>query len=464
MSAIFEDGRPSVGDLARENKKLRKIVSVLMNRVERSTDAQGNAFSLFQAAIILESTVRERTAELQSLNGRLSDEIDERRAIEAALQIAKAQAERANAGKTEFLAAASHDLMQPLNVARLFVDAIAERPLDAQTTQMLERVARSLESAETLLRTLQEMSRLDAGALRVEMSDFALEPLLHHLAGEYGLAAEERGLRLRVVPCDAVVHSDRGLLERIVRNLLSNALRYTERGGILLGVRRRGDTARVEVWDTGPGIPAASLSDIFREFHRLANRNRGQDRSPGMGLGLAIVDRIAPLIDATVDVRSREGRGSVFSVTVALAAGEAAPAAAAVPSERAGEVFRGRTVLIVDDDGAALDGMRRILRGWGMDAIAARSVDDAVRFSLGRRELPAVILADYHLLDGATGFDAIDAVRASFACTKIPAIVISADPNEATRRRAAERGFGYLGKPLRVERLRSLLAHMLSAA
>jgi signal transduction histidine kinase len=460
MSAIFEQGS-ALRELTRENEKLRKIVDVLMKRVERSTDAQGNAFSLFQAAIILESTVRERTAELQSLNGRLSDEIEERRAIEAALQVAKAQAERANAGKTEFLAAASHDLMQPLNVARLFVAAIAERPLDGPAAQMLERVARSLESAEGLLRALLEMSRLDAGALRAELTDFALEPLLHHLASEYGLAAEERGLRLRVVPCDLVVHSDRGLFERIVRNLLSNALRYTERGGILMGVRKRGDCARVEVWDTGPGIPAQSLGDIFREFHRLASPNRGEDGSPGMGLGLAIVDRIAPLIGATIDVRSREGRGSVFSVTVALAAGEAAPAAFA---DGAGEAFRGRTVLIVDDDGAALDGLRRILRGWGMDAIAARSVDDAVRFSLGRRELPAAILADYHLLDGATGFDAIDAVRASFACVKIPAIVISGDPSEATRRRAAERGFGYLAKPLRVERLRSLLAHLLSAA
>jgi signal transduction histidine kinase len=460
LSAIFEDDRPPAPDLARENEKLRKIVNVLMQRVERSTDAQGNAFSLFQAAIILESTVRERTAELQSLNGRLSDEIDERRAIEAALQIAKAQAERANAGKTEFLAAASHDLMQPLNVARLFVDAIAERPLDAQAAQMLERVARSLESAETLLRTLLEMSRLDAGALRPQMTDFALDPLLHHLASEYGLSAEERGLRLRVVPCDAVVHSDRGLLERILRNFLSNALRYTARGGILLGVRRRGDSLRIEVWDTGRGIPQKSLGDVFREFYRLADPNRGEDRPPGMGLGLAIVDRIAPLIGATIDVRSREGRGSVFTVTVALAAGEAAPAAA----DRAGETFRGRTILIVDDDGAALDGMRRILHGWGMDAIAARSVEDAVRFSLGRRDVPAAILADYHLLDGATGFDAIDAVRASFACTRIPAIVVSGDPSEATRRRAAERGFGYLNKPLRVERLRSLLAHILSAA
>jgi signal transduction histidine kinase/ActR/RegA family two-component response regulator len=439
----------SIQDLVRENEKLAKIVKVLMARVERSTDAQGSAFSLFQAAITLESTVRDRTTELQSLNRQLSDEIDERRAVERALQIAKAEAERANAGKTEFLAAATHDLMQPLNVARLFIDEIAERPQEPETAHMLERVSGSLASAEALLRTLVEMSRLDAGALRANVCDVELDPLLRHLASEYGLAAEERGLRLRVIPCEAVIRTDSALLERVLRNLISNALRYTD------------DRLHLEVWDTGPGIPARHLHDIFVEFRRLADRNTDADRVPGMGLGLAIVDRIVPLIGATIDVRSREGRGSVFSVGIPLAAGDAPLAHAG--AARA-EVFRGRTVLIVDDDGATLDGMRRILRTWGLDAIAARSIDDAIAFSRGRRELPAAILADYHLLDGVTGFDAIDAVRASLACINIPAIVITADPSEATRRRAAERGFGYLNKPLRVERLRSLLAHMLSAA
>jgi len=451
-------------ELERENAKLSKIVKVLMDRVERSTDAQGNAFSLFQAAITLESTVRQRTTELQSLNRQLSDEIDERLAIESALQLAKAEAERANAGKTEFLAAASHDLLQPLNVARLFLDAIAQRPLDAETFGMLDRVGRSLESAESLLRTLLEMSRLDAGAMRADITDVALDPLLRHLANEYGLAAEDRGLRLRVVPCDAVIRTDIRLFERILRNLIGNALRYTERGGVLVGARRRGDRLQVDVWDTGMGIPAASLRAIFKEFERLPHAG-GDDLAPGMGLGLAIVERIARLLGASVEVRSREGRGSVFRVTVPLAAGSPVAGVVSAPrGERGAETFRGRTVVIVDDDSATLDGMRTILRGWGIDAIAARSVDDAVARSRGRRERPAAILADYHLHDGTTGFDAIDAVRASFACANIPAIVITADPSESTRRRAAERGIGYLNKPLRVERLRSLLAHMLAAA
>jgi signal transduction histidine kinase len=460
MTAQADRDALSATDLLRENEKLRKIVNVLMARVERSTDAQGNAFSLFQAAITLESTVRERTLELQSLNRQLSAQIDERHAIEEQLQAAKAEAERANAGKTEFLAAASHDLMQPLSVARLFVDAIAERPLDPKIAHMIERVSRSLDSAESLLRTILEMSRLDAGALRAEIGDFVLDPLLRRLAGDYGIAAEERGLRLRVVPSDAIVHSDLRLLERVLRNFLSNALRYTRRGGILVGSRRRGDRLRIEVWDTGRGIPAASLNDIFTEFRRLSDSSGGEDRAPGMGLGLAIVDRIAPLIGATIDVRSREGRGSMFCVTVPLA-GEAT--LAPPRPELGGEAFRGRTILIVDNDGATLDGMRRILRGWGMDSIAARSVDDALTFSRLRGERPSAILTDSHLVDGATGFDAIDAVRASFGVT-IPAIVITGDPSEATRRRAAEKGFGYLNKPLRVERLRSLLAHMVSAA
>jgi CheY-like chemotaxis protein len=183
-----------------------------------------------------------------------------------------------------------------------------------------------------------------------------------------------------------------------------------------------------------------------------------------MGLGLAIVDRIARLLGATIEVRSRVGRGSVFSVEVPLAGDASLVAAVPVRVAPGGEALRGRTVLIVDDDRTTLDGVQAILRGWGMDAIAARSVDDAVARSRGRRDAPAVILADYHLLDGATGFDAIDAVRASLARMTIPAIVITADPSEATRRRAAERGFGYLDKPLRVERLRSLLAHVLAAA
>jgi signal transduction histidine kinase len=434
-----------------------------MARVERSTDAQGNAFSLFQAAITLESTVRQRTAELQSLNRQLSDEISERRTIEAALQLAKAEAERANLGKTEFLAAASHDLMQPLNVARLFVDAIGERPLDAQTVQMLDRVGASLESADRLLRTLLEMSRLDAGALRPDIEDVALDPLLRELANEYGMAAEEHGLRLRVIPCDAVISTDVRLLERVLRNLLGNAVRYTQRGGVLVGARRRGAMLRIEVWDTGPGIPAASLSEIFKEFRRLAGPNRRDRTSPGMGLGLAIVERIAPLIGATIDVRSREGRGSVFRIDVPLAAGAAADSSRAAAVVR-GEPLRGRTVLMVDHDVAELDGVGVILRGWGMEMIAARSVDDAVASSRGRAGHLAAILADYDLCGGATGFDAIDAVRASLAAAHIPAIVIAATASDVTRRRAAERGCGYLAKPLRVERLRSLLAHVIAAA
>ena len=302
-------------DLTHENAKLTKIVNALMARVECSTDAQGNAFSLFQAAITLESTVRQRTAELQKLNHRLVAEITERRAIERALSVAKTQAEHANTGKSEYLAAASHDLLQPLNVARLFLDALAERPLDATSSALVERVARSLESADELLRTLLEMSRLDAGALQADMQDVALDPLLRALAAQYGLAADERGLRLRIVPSEAYVRSDPHLLERVVRNLLANALRYTHTGGVLVGARQRGDRVVIEVWDTGPGIPASDLRAIFCQFTRLAGPVV-PDALPGMGLGLAIVERIAPLIDATIGVRSRVGRGSVFALSV----------------------------------------------------------------------------------------------------------------------------------------------------
>lgn len=462
----YDAGDPRATDeIVRENGKLRKIVKVLVDRVERSTDAQGSAFSLFQAATTLESTVRQRTAELQELNRQLSREIEERRKIEAALQIAKLEAERANLGKTAFLAAASHDLLQPLNVARLFADALAERSHDGDTRRMVGNLDRALEAAESLLGTLLDMSRLDAGAQRAELADVEIDPLLERLATEYGLSAEDRGLRLRVLPTRAFVRTDLGLLERVVRNLIGNALSYTSRGGVLVCGRRRGERLRLEVWDTGSGIAEADLDQIFVEFKRLqSDASHDADGLPRMGLGLAIVQRIARLLDARLAVRSRVGRGTVFSLELPLVAA-VAPAPATAPLAAAaisGDRLRGRTVLLVDDDVIALAGLRTVLEGWGMGAIVASSKREAVGALAGRGARPEAILADYHLERGETGIDVIDAVHELYVAT-IPAIVLSADPNNATRRHVDERGFAWLPKPVRAERLRSLLAHLLAA-
>ncbi len=453
---------PERVEIARENAKLRKIVKVLVERVERSTDAQGNAFSLFQAAITFENTVRQRTAQLQELNAQLAREIDDRRTAERALEAARREAERANLGKTKFLAAASHDLVQPLNVARLFLEAVRDADEPSERGALLDRIDRSLDAAQSLLATLLEMSRLDAGALEPNVADVSLSQLFRDLGSEYGLVADERDLRLRVIPCDAVVRSDVHLLERVLRNFLSNALRYTRAGGVLLGARKRGSSLVIEVWDTGPGIAPERVGEIFEEFRRLETP---EDRPGGMGLGLAIVERIGALLDAPIDVRSRVGRGSVFSIAVPLAAAQ--HAAPPEPAPRSTLVvradgLRGQKVLVVDDDAETLLAMRALLGAWGVFAIEARSTDNALAATLERDALPAAILADYHLGRGATGLETIEAVRASLAFP-IPAVVITADASETTKRLVSQRGCWYLSKPVRAERLRELLVRMLAA-
>ena len=445
-------------ELLRENEKLRKIVKVLVDRVERSTDAQGNAFSLFQAAIALENRVRQRTAELQTLNRQLQQEVDERRAMEAALEHAKLQAERANLGKTEFLSAASHDLLQPLNVARLAVDALVELGHDAQKTALLELVDRSLEAAEELLSALLEMSRIDAGALLPEIADVPIDPLLQYLSSAYALKAEECRLRLRVVPCAAVVRTDLRLLERILRNFLSNALRYTRRGGVLVGCRRREGSLRIEVWDTGPGIPDDRLADVFKEFLRL---DAPESQPGGMGLGLAIVDRLARVLNARVSLRSRPGSGSVFAIDVPLGND------ARVHNEgrerrgaRAANALTGKLVLLIGDQPGALGDVALQLRRWGVLTLEAHSARDAVALSGAHGRLPSVVLADELTLDGG-GRAAVESVRAA-AGRAIPGVLLAGEGLDVPA--TSEAGYWFLSKPLRPERLRSLLAHLVTSS
>jgi signal transduction histidine kinase len=447
------------GQLLRENQKLRKINRVLMERVERSTDAQGNAFSLFQAAITLENTIRQRTAELHALNQQLRHEIAERTEVERALELARMAAEHANVGKTKFLAAASHDLLQPLNIARLFVDALAELLEDAESRHIVGRIDAALEGAEGLLTTLLEMSKLDAGALIADISQFPIQLLLRRIADDYAVSAEERNLRFHVVVSDAVVRSDVRLLDRLLRNFVSNAVRYTVRGGVLLGCRRRGGLLRIEVWDTGCGIPQDRLGEVFEEFRRLDDAAHD---SHGMGLGLAIVERIARLLKLEIRVKSREGRGSVFGVDVPLADPAACRRAPAViEPPHAAKAFAGKRVLVVDDDSDALEGMSLMLRTWGCRTVAAQSLADAVESAHDLQGLD-LIVADYHLGEhGGTGLDAIERVRERLG-SAVRAVVVTADRTDEVKSRVAQVGHRYLNKPVRADRLRSLMSHLLA--
>lgn len=395
--------------------------------------------ALIEANETLEQRVEQRTAELSE-------------ALAATAQ-ARRIAETANVSKTRFLAAASHDLLQPLNAARLFTSALRQQPgLDAEARQLAERIDAAFRAAEDLLDALLDTSRLDTGTYRPEIGDFALADLFDSLQSQFAVLAERRGLRLRVAPTRLAVCSDPQLLRRVLQNFLSNALRYTRHGGVLLGARRVGHEVRIEVWDSGPGIPAEQCARIFDEFQRLEQPSPWGEK--GLGLGLSICDRIAAILDHRLDLRSRPGHGSRFAIVV--------PRAAAAPERRQG-VRRASggsdeqlplTVLCLDDDPAILDGMRILLGRWGVDCRTARDVDAAAAEL--RRGPVDLILADYHLADGADGLQALQHLRATCG-TLLPAALITADGSSELKQRARTLGYPLLHKPVKPAALRALL-------
>ena len=397
--------------------------------------------ALIEANETLEQRVEQRTAELSE-------------ALAATAQARRA-AETANISKTRFLAAASHDLLQPLNAARLFTSALRQHPgLDAEASQLAERIDASFRAAEDLLDALLDTSRLDAGSYRPDVGGFALAELFDSLQAQFAVIAEQRGLRLRVVSTRLAVRSDPQLLRRILQNFLSNALRYTRTGGVLLGVRRCGDSVRIEVWDSGPGIAAEQRARIFGEFQRLQQPSPWGEK--GLGLGLSICDRIAGILGHRLDLHSQPQHGSCFAVTV--------PRHAPVPARRQRVPRSGANeqlplaVLCLDNDVAILDGMRALLQRWGVDCRTALDVEQARR-ELARGPID-MILADYHLADGVDGLQALQLLRAD--CAELPpAVMITADGSSELKQRARALGYPVLHKPVRPAALRALLTALL---
>nr|WP_249157508.1 PAS domain-containing hybrid sensor histidine kinase/response regulator [Bradyrhizobium diazoefficiens] len=399
-------------------------------------------------------TERHRAAEaLRRANEGLELRVRERT---EALEQAKAEAEQANLGKTRFLAAASHDLLQPLNAARLFLSALDESLHAASRSGAAEKertltgsAITALRSTEHVLDRLLDISSYDAGAVRAEISDFPIADLFVQLNVEFSAMARERGLVLRVVDCRHAVRSDPHLLRRILQNLLSNALRYTPRGRILLGCRRRGNALRIEVWDTGVGIAAADQKRIFEEFQRLA-----QGSEKGLGLGLAIVDRVSRLLGHPVDVRSRPGHGSCFAVTVPLAQGPGMPLQRPAATAAPAVAERKLTILCLDNDATILEGLSALLGGWGhrvlvaIDAVAAKETAAAVP--------PDIVLLDYHLDGGRNGLDFLDDLRQKSG-RAVRALVVTGDRSEAVRNEARARGCEILSKPVKPAALRRFL-------
>lgn len=441
-------------DLARENAKLRKINDVLMRRVERSMDMQGNDYALFETAILLEAKVRDRTAALERAMRALQHS-------NRALADAKAEAERANRSKTRFLAAVSHDLLQPLNAARLFLSALGEAEHDARGRRLIDNTEVAFESIERLLNSLLDISKLDAGVMTADLRDVPLSAIFRKLGAEFAPAAERKGLGFRALPTCAVVRTDPDLLLRILRNLLSNAVRYTRPGGrVLLGARRRGGAGfAVEVGDTGVGIPAERHGDIFEEFRRLGSDSDERDR--GFGLGLAIVARIASLLGHPVRVRSAPDRGARFVLEM--------PAGSAQPEEQprraafvdpAADRLGGALVVVIENERAIRDGMRALLEGWGCEVVTTSTAAKAARALLVAKRVPDLIVADYHLEGDELGTSAVARLRAKFG-RAIPGLVITADRMPAAADRIAAAGLPVLNKPVRPYQLRAVMDHLL---
>ena len=405
----------------------------------------------------LERRVAERTAALTRLNVQLKREIADRREIEKALQIAKSEAEQANLGKTRFLAAASHDLLQPLNAARLFVSALADLDHSKPNRGLINNIEVSLSAVEDLLAALLDISKLDAGAVLPELVDFPITSLLGPLVTEHQALAEDRGLALRHVSSRAVVHSDIRLLRSIIQNFLSNAIRYTRRGRILLGCRRCGTGLRIEIWDTGAGIPADKFDEIFEEFRQLDTAG-GHDR--GIGLGLAIVKRAAKTLDLPIAVRSLVGKGSVFSVTVPI--GHKRPAAVhRSATRRPFGQFADPVLLVIDDQRSILDGMRAMLGGWGCTALVAASGEEALDLMAGLSRPPDLVIADYHLGAGTTGVTEICRIRQMLE-KPVPGIIITANNTPEVQAVVQQHGLRLLRKPLNPAQLRALLTQLLA--
>lgn len=387
----------------------------------------------------LERRVHERTEELTRLN--------------AALVRAKADAEEANVSKTRFLAAASHDILQPLNAARLYVTSLVERQGGGEDARLVGNVDASLEAVEEIFGALLDISRLDTGVMKPEVVTFHIDDVLRQLEVEFVPLTHEKGLELVFVPCSLAVRSDRRLLRRLLQNLVSNAVKYTPKGRVLVGCRRRRGRLRIDVYDTGLGIPHSKKRVIFKEFHRL---DQGAKVARGLGLGLSIVERIGRILNHKIDVHSTPGAGSHFFVEVPLAPALPGAVRQRAPQRTDAGQLAGLTVLCIDNEAQILDGMETLLGGWGCRVLKAADLKAALAAVVDAKAAPQGLLVDYHLDDG-NGIDAIVHLRWRLG-SELPAILITADRSPLVREEARARNIQVLHKPLKPASLRALIA------
>jgi len=447
---------PELGteELKRRIAKLEKINAALMQRVEKSMDQQANAYSLFQTAITLEGQVRVRTEELKNALSSLERTNDE-------LMTARDASERANRVKTRFFTAVGHDLLQPLHAARLSASALAEPTGSAHQRRLADRIEHALTSIEDLLRSILDISKLEAGVMSPSLRPVPLDELFASLALDIEPLARDKSLSLTWRRSRLAVTSCPLMLRRILQNLIANAVQYTQRGGIKLAARRRGSEVRIEVWDTGPGIPRSERETIFEEFQRGANIDG--PAIGGFGLGLSIVQRMADALNHPVGLCSRVGHGTRFSISAPFAGTvDCRPIQAAPVVCGRSYGLTGAKVLVIDNDGAVLEAMQSLLEHWSCEARLLRGIDELDGFIESACFRPDILLVDYHLDRGACGLTVVDRVRAAVGGDAPPAIVITADHSQSVADMVRASGCEILLKPVKPAELRALMLHLLS--
>ena len=391
------------------------------------------------------------SAALRAYRNDMQQQVD---AATAELAAQKSAAEMANAAKSHFLAAASHDLRQPMHAIGLYVEALKPLLHGRQAGATLDKLAASVSALEGLFNAILDVSKLDAGAVHPRWHAIPVRAFLQDLADSLQMDAQHKGLSLRVHACAGSIRGDAQLLERILRNLLGNALRYTEHGGVLLSARRQGDQMRLQVWDTGEGIAGSDLPLIFDEFYQVHNAAR--DRTQGLGLGLSIVRRLSLLLGYSLIVQSEPGRGTLATLTVPMS-DETAVYFSAQPAIPDYSQLRGR-VAVVDDDGQVLDALVTLLTSWGLEVIAAESGNAlCARIT----DVPDALLTDWRLAEGETGQQVVDKLRAKFPQATIPVLVITGDISIPTVEVARLSQLPTLHKPVKPARLRALLVKIL---
>jgi len=371
----------------------------------------------------------------------------------------KEAAEQANIAKSRFLASASHDLRQPVHALGMFVGALRVCDMGDEARRLVDHIERSVSATDSLFGSLLDISRLDAGIIQSHPCAFPIQALLERVCDDHTAEADRKGVRLVLCPSSVIVDSDPVLIERILRNIVSNAVRYTDRGRVLVGCRR-GELASVEVWDTGRGIPPEQQENVFQEFYQLGNPER--DRTKGLGLGLAIVRRLTALLDCPLSLRSEPGRGSVFKLGLPCAV-QSAPLPLAMPGlELASSVAGSGLVLVLDDELAIQEAMRSLLASWGFAVITAGSFSEMLGRIATCPNRPSLIICDYRLRGQENGIDVIQRLQAEYN-EDIPAMLITGDTAPDRLREAQESGFVLLHKPVANSRLRAAIGNLMRA-